>query len=46
MVDHFNINEGFMKYIEKMKEAQKIAAIVDANTINDTTLLWISIESI
>ena len=39
MIDYFDINEGFTGYIERMKEAQKIATTVDINLINDATLL-------
>ena len=45
MNSYFDINEGFTKYVEKMKEAQKTAAIVDVNLINDATLLRIGIEA-
>ena len=44
MTSYFDINEGFTKYIERMKEAQKTAATVDVNLINDATLLRMGIE--
>ena len=45
MADYFDINEGFTRYIERMKEAQKIASTVDRNLINDATLLRMGIEA-
>ena len=45
MGNYFDINEGFASYIEKMKNAQKIATTVDANLINNATLLRMDIES-
>ena len=45
IASYFDINEGFAKCIERMKEAQKIAAIIDANLINDATLLRMRIEA-
>ena len=45
MTSYFDINEGFTKYIERMKEAQKTAATVDVNLINDATLLRMGIEA-
>ena len=45
MTSYFDINEGFTKHIEKMKEAQKTAATVDVNLINDATLLRMGIEA-
>ena len=45
MNSYFDINKGFTKCIEKMKEAQKTAATVNANLINDTTLLRMGIEA-
>ena len=46
MNSYFDINEGFTKYIEKIKEAEKTAATVDVNLINDATLLRMGIEGI
>ena len=45
MASYFNINEVFTKHIERMKEAQKTAANIDANLINDATLLRMGIEA-
>ena len=45
MEDYFDINEGFTKCVERMKEAQNIAATVDVNLINDATLLRMGIET-
>lgn len=42
---YFDINEGFSKHIEKMKEVQKVAATVDPDLINDATLLRMGVES-
>ena len=44
MASYFDINEGFRKYVERMKEAQKTVATISTNLINDTTLLRIGIE--
>ena len=45
MSSYFDINEGFARYLEKMKEAQKIAATVDKDLINNATLLRMGIEA-
>lgn len=45
MTNSFDVNEGFSKHIEKTKEAQKVAATVDPNLINDATLLRMGVES-
>ena len=45
IVDYFDINNSFTRYIEIMKEAQKIATTVDCNLSNDTMLLWMGIEA-
>ena len=44
MSNYFDINGGFAHYLEKMKEAQKIAATVDKELINNSTLLRMGIE--
>lgn len=38
MASYFNINKGFTKYLEKMKEAQKTASTIDSDLINDVRL--------
>ena len=45
MSSYFDINDGFARYIERMKEAQKIADTVDVNLITDATLLRMGIEA-
>ena len=45
MSSYFDINEGFARYLEKMKEFQKIAATVDKELINNATLLRMGIEA-
>ena len=45
MASYFNINEGFTKYVERMKDAQKTEATMDLNLINDATLLRMDIEA-
>jgi len=45
MSSYFDINEGFARYLEKMKEPQKIAATVDKELINNATLLRMGIEA-
>ena len=45
MISYFDINYGFYRYLEKVKEAQKIEATVDADLINNATLLSIGIEA-
>ena len=45
MSDYFDINDGFTKHVQKMKEAQKVAANVDVNLINDATLLRMGLET-
>ena len=42
---YFDINDGFTRCSEKMKECQKIAATVDADLINNATLLRMEIEA-
>ena len=44
--NYFDINEGFARYIEKIKNTQKIAATADTNLINNAIFLRIGIESI
>ena len=44
MASYFDFNEGFKKHIERMKEAQKTAATIDVNLINDANLLRMGIE--
>ena len=46
MASYFNINEGFSRHLEKMKEAQKAAATINPDLINYTTLLCMGIEVI
>ena len=43
MASYFGINEVFTKHIERMKEVQKTAAMIDVNLINDVTLLRMAI---
>lgn len=45
MSSYFDINEGFTRHIERMKEAQKTASTIDANLINGATLLHMGIEA-
>jgi len=45
MSSYFDINDGFTRYVERMKEAQKTASTIDVNLINDTTLLQMGIEA-
>ena len=45
MTSYFDINEGFARYIERMKEAQKTAATIDADLINEATVLRMGIEA-
>ena len=45
MTTYFDINDGFTKYIERMKEAQKVAATVNKDLINNATLLCMGIEA-
>ena len=45
MITYFDVNEGFSKCVEKMKEAQKVAATVDPDLTNDATLLRMGIEA-
>ena len=45
MAGYYDMNEGFMKCIEQMKEAQKTASTIDANLINNAALLRLGIEA-
>ena len=45
MSSYFDINDGFARYLERMKEAQKTASTIDVNLINDATLLRMGIEA-
>ena len=45
MISYFGSNDGFARYVENMNEAQKIAATVDADLINNAILLRMGIEA-
>ena len=45
MTTYFDINNGFTKYIERMKEAQKVVATINTDLINNATLLRMGIDA-
>ena len=45
MSSYFDINDGFPRHLEKMKEAQKIAFTFDADLINNATVLRMRIKA-
>ena len=45
IASYFDINEGFLRHIDKKQESQKTsAATVSSNLINDSTLLCVGVE--
>ena len=45
MSSYFDINDGFDRYAEKIKEAQTIVSTVDDDLINNAALLRMWIEA-
>ena len=45
MISYFDINDGFSRHVEKIKEAQEIASTVDDDLIINAALLRMGIEA-